>query len=310
VLGLACAAQAAPLDIKQVPAGATWVVHVDVDAIRASTVAQKAYAQCLEKHKDRVEVALELIKRTVGMDLCKDLHGLTAYGPKVGQEKGVLLVFANFDQQMLGKLVKLAPDFKTTKHGQYTIGSWTHKDRRGPRPAAGAFWKPGVTVLSGTVPDVELALDVLDGKKPSLPGKVEIPAGATVAARAWGLANVELPGKCPLPKQIEEFCFAMGENEGQSFLMAQVKTKSPDVAQDIAKIIEGGKALAGLRHLGDAAAAKIIDQFKVSASDNTVKIDFHAPAADVWAHLQKVIKDVKHMHGHHAKPPAKHEGKK
>ena len=66
-----------------------------------------------------------------------------------------------------------------------------------------------------------------------------------------------------------------------------------------------------MRHLGDATATKIIDQFKVSVADKTVAIDFHASAEDVWAHLQKVIKDIKQMHHHHAAMhPGMHPGMK
>ena len=52
VLGLATIGRAEPLDLKQVAAEAKWVMHVDVDALRASIVVQKAYQKCLEMHKD------------------------------------------------------------------------------------------------------------------------------------------------------------------------------------------------------------------------------------------------------------------
>ncbi len=41
---LASGAFAAPLELKQVAADAKWLAHLDVDAIRASTVAQKGLA--------------------------------------------------------------------------------------------------------------------------------------------------------------------------------------------------------------------------------------------------------------------------
>ena len=148
---------------------------------------------------------------------------------------------------------------------------------------------------------------MLDGKKPALEAKgllAHPPAGGTVVARATGIAEAKLPAKCPLAKQIESVGLAMGEHEGQSFLRLRVATKTPEVAEQIKTIIEGGKALAQLRHMGDAAATKIIDQLKASVSDKTVTVEFKAPATDVWDHIQKVIKEIKAMHGHHAKKPA------
>jgi len=306
-MGLVASAKAAPLDVKQVPAGATWVVHVDVDAIRASTVVQKAYAQCREKHKDAVEKALAKVREHAGLDLEKDLHGITLFGPKLGEHKGAMIVWATVDQKVISERVKKAPDFKVTAYGPYQVASWTHKGKMGQHPAAGAFWKSEATVLSDSPECVQLALDVLDGKKPALEAKgllAHPPAGATVVAHATGIADAKLPAKCPVPKQIESVGLVMGESEGQSFLRVRVVTKTPEVAGQIKAIVEGGKALAQLRHLGDAAATKIIDQLKVSVSDKTVTVGFKAPAADVWDHIQKVIKEIKAMHGHHAKKPA------
>ena len=218
VLGLVCAAKAAPLDLKQIPANTTWVVHVDVDAMRASTVVQKAYAQCLEKHGDKVEVAMEMAKRIVGMDPRTDLHGLTAYGPKLGEEKGVLLIFAEFDRKMVAKLVKLAPDYKESKYGQYYDRL---VDPQGP-PGGEARGRHLLEVRR----DGGLGHREGRGAGPRRFGRQETePAGQgryprrhTVVARAWGIADAKLPCKSPLPKQIEGFAFAMGEHEGQSFL--------------------------------------------------------------------------------------------
>ena len=79
VLGLAAAANAAPLDPKQVPAEAKWLMHVDVDAMRQATVVQKAWKKGLEMHKE-AQQHLDKLKTAIGMDICKDLHGVTAYG--------------------------------------------------------------------------------------------------------------------------------------------------------------------------------------------------------------------------------------
>ncbi|MGA2068901.1 MAG: hypothetical protein ABSG86_28360 [Thermoguttaceae bacterium] len=305
-VGLVASAKAAPLDIKQVPAGATWVVHVDVDAIRASAVVQKAYAQCVEKHKDAVEKGLAKARQHLGMDPVKDLHGITLYGPKLGEHKGVMIVWADVDQKVLTEKFDKVPEHKMTPYGKYQVGSVTHKGKMGQHTVAGAFWKPGATVVASSVEEVEAALDTLDGKKPALEARgllAHPPAGATLVARVTGIADAKLPCKSPLPKQIESFRLAMGENQGQSFLSVKVTTKTPETAQQIEKIVEGGKALAGLRHMGDAAASKIIDQFKVSVSDKTVAVEFKAPATDVWDHVQKVIKDIKEMHHHQGKKP-------
>jgi hypothetical protein len=308
LLGLVSVAKAAPLDARNVPAGATWVIHVDVDAICQSTIVKNAYAMCLEKHKDAVEKAFAKIREHVGMDPRKDLHGITLFGPKIGQHKGAMLIQATLDQKVLGEKVKKAQDYRVSKYGAYEISSWTAKSKKGTHGAAGAFAKSGMLVLADSVESVMAALDVLDGKQPSMakgsPLVAGIPAGATVVARITGIAEAVPPGRSPLPKQIESLSLAMGENQGQSFLSAKLVTKTSETAAAIKTIIEGGKALAQLRHMGDAEASKLIDQVKVSVSGTTVAVDFRAPVSAVWAHLQKVAKELQAMHQHAANKPA------
>ena len=77
------------------------------------------------------------------------------------------------------------------------------------------------------------------------------------------------------------------------------RPRPPKAAERIKTIIEGGKALAQFQHMGDAAATKIIDQ--ASVSDRRSRCSTKAPATDVWDHIQKVIEEIKAMHGHHAK---------
>ncbi len=241
------------------------------------------------------------------MDPRKDLHSVTLYGPKLGELKGVLIVRAKDDQKKLWEeRIKKAPNFQGTTYGSYQVYSFGQKVKKGMRMMDLAFWKPGVAVLGDSPESVKHALDVLDGKKPSMAGKIpDLPAGTTVAACFTKIAEAKLPGHSPLLKQIDSVRFAMGECKGQSFFKAKVETKSAETADMVRKVIEGGKAFAQLRHLGDCEATKIIDAVKVGGAGSVVTVDFTASADAVWVHLQKVIKDIQKMHHQGRKPAGK-----
>ncbi|HVW00581.1 MAG TPA: hypothetical protein VHB77_09580, partial [Planctomycetaceae bacterium] len=104
---VASESHAAPLDLKEVSAKAQWVGHLDVDAMRQSSVVRRAYEKCKEKHD--VDTHLSLASNFIGIDLRTDLHGLTFYGPHLHQHKGVMIVHGKFDADRLAALEKVAP---------------------------------------------------------------------------------------------------------------------------------------------------------------------------------------------------------
>ena len=138
--GLAPVVRAEPLDLKQVPADAKWLVHVDVDAMRASTLVQKAWPKCMEMHKD-AEQRLKSLRDKFGIDVCKDLHGLTAYGKELGKHTGVLIVHAKFDLKLAEATAAKAKDHKVVKFDAYDLHSWTEKHHGHARTVWAAAYK-------------------------------------------------------------------------------------------------------------------------------------------------------------------------
>lgn len=66
LVGCAALAQAGPVKFQDVPADAKWLVHVDVDAARSSSVMQKAYDECVAGGK--LAKAFDKMAKQCGMD--------------------------------------------------------------------------------------------------------------------------------------------------------------------------------------------------------------------------------------------------
>ena len=227
IVSLASPLRADSLDPKQVSADAKWVVQVDVDAMRSSTVVQRVYAQVVPKWKD-LENRTAAIRQQMCMDPNKDLHGVTAYGPKPGQTEGVMIVQAAVDQQQFIDKVSKALGYRMVQYGPRKLNAWTQADG----PVTSAFFGKNVILLAKTDADVKAALDVLDGKAPSLFGKpsslaASSPAGTILLVRAIGLSAVDLPFRSPLVKQSESVDITFGEDRGKSFSSATLVTNPP-----------------------------------------------------------------------------------
>lgn len=290
---VAVTAQASPLDVKEVSAAATWVVHVDFDAMRDSTVALKAYGKLLDCNKD-VRWQIAFLRAMIGVDVKKDLHGLTLYGATIGGKKGGVFVFhLEVNRELLLQKLKQSPDYKMSNHGPHQVHSWTDsKGKKDEHPLAGAFHGPAVVVLAATVGDVETALDVMDGELPALYGSDSplaepAPPGTILTANAEKLATAELPFKSPLVTESEVFHLAAGEHEGESFLLTRLVTKSPDVAEQVKAIVEGLRAMAELQRRSDQATSKLLHRIKLGLADRAVNAEFRAPAGEVWAQIEK-----------------------
>jgi hypothetical protein len=292
LLGLATIGRAEPLDLKQVPAQAKWVMHVDVDAFRASVVVQKAYHKCLEMHPD-AGMKMDLVSAMIGMDPRKDLHGFTAYGNDTNKERGVLILHADVNQPLLLAMVAKAADHKATTYGSYELHSWTHKcPKTGAHPVTGVFYKPNVLVFAGCVDGVKAALDVLDGKAAGITGHDSPLAGRTLPGTIFlaRASAIDPKTKCPVLKQAESFRVALGENQGRSFYRARLVMKTTAAAEQVKAVVDGFRAMVLLAHGSDPLCMKLISGLQVRDNGATVNVRWTASADDVWQAVEKAAK--------------------
>jgi hypothetical protein len=297
LLLLAAVGQAAPLDTKNVAADAKWVVHVDVDVVRDSTVVKRAFETC-PLLKNNSGKWFDKIRDKIGVDLRKDLHGITLYGRDTEKTHGVAIVFATVNQKLLLDKAAKAADHKVTKHGAIDIHSWTEKHGAKSHAAAGAFYKPDVLVFARSVEGVAAAIDVLDGKSPGIADRKSPLAGRVHAGTSFLARAIAIPAnvRCPVLKQAESFRVSLGEHDGKSFYRAIVVMKSPEAAAQVKAITDGLKAIVSLKFSDDADIMKLVDGLKATAKDNIVRVRWNASADDVWTVLDKLAKKAaEHM---------------
>lgn len=325
-----------PLKLAEVSNEARWVVHVDFDAMRASTVVQKIIARVKQKHP-QMETHMALVQGFIGMNPLKDLHGVTFYGPEAGKHQGVMIFRANFSPSHLERAIPFLKDYKAEKVGdKLTIHTWSHQHHHGPKltPAA-ALIGDKTLVVANDVGVLKKSLEVLSGKsagvKDDSPLAGNVPQGTTVLARIGGINKVKLPHQCNLAKQTESFRFVVGENEGISFFRARAVMTNTEIVEQVKTVVAGAKAL-GTIHAGDDAQKKqMVDGLKVKSEDKTLTLLWSASADQVWAQIEAHAKRIEehmarrreymkkhghehghgpHHHAHGGKPGEKSQEKK
>lgn len=120
--GLAALLPAAELQPSHVAQDAKWILHMDFDAFRQTQLAREIREKKLDKPE--VRQRLDWVRDRYGIDLRKDLHGLTLYGNSYERHQGIALLMADFDQKKIQEVLKGAPGHETSEYRGYTLHTW------------------------------------------------------------------------------------------------------------------------------------------------------------------------------------------
>ena len=289
-------ALAKPVDGGRVPAKAVWMMHLDMDAARESTVMKRLETRIMKKYP-QAETMLAMGVGMIGMDVRKDLHDVTVYGLDTDKKNAVMIVHADVDRKKLEAMAAKAPGHKTMEHRSYTLHSWMHnnvlmrpngwKQSQG-RPVVGAFFQDNVMVFARTKEQVEMALDVLDSKQASLdensPLAGRVRPGSILVGRA---AEIDPKTKCPVLIEGNGYRVAMGESEGMSFYRSRLEMTSAEAAEQAKSVTEGLVALGSLRFGNEADVMKLVKAVETMTRGDTSMTSWDAKADDVWAVVER-----------------------
>src|SRR5690349_13608219 len=121
LLAAALTASAGPLQRADLPPDPAWVLHVDCDALRPSTIGQYVLAE-LEKPEAQQKFAA--FQAIFSFDPRKQLHGLTLFGAGSTSADAVLLAYVDVDPDRLIVLARASKDYQTITHNGLVIHSW------------------------------------------------------------------------------------------------------------------------------------------------------------------------------------------
>lgn len=281
-------AAAEPASLAVVPADAVWMMHLDMDAARDSTVVRRMHDRAMKMHP-QLEAMMAMAKAMTGMDPRTDVDDVTVYGLDTDKRNAVMVVRAKANRQLLEKMVEKARDHRTMEHAGRTLHSWMHRGRKSDKaePVVGGFHADDRMLFARSADAVKMALDVLDGKKGSYkegPLAGGIKAGSILVARA---AAVDPNTKCPVLRQGRGFRVAAGEHDGKSFYRAKLDMKSAEAAGLTEDVVDGFEAVVKLRWADDAVATKLLSGLRTETAGDTCTISWDAAADDVWTAVDK-----------------------
>jgi hypothetical protein len=286
VIAATLTAQSAPLHRADVAAEPTFVLHLDVDALRPTAMGQFLLG---EMDKPEAQGMVAAFQTIFNLDPRKQLHGLTLYSTGKAPEDGVVLAYADFEPERLVTLAKGAKDYLSSSYKEHTIHSWIDEQkigRKGTSPRVYAAFPAGqLVILAQQEARVTQALDVLDHKAPSLVGSTLYPllgAGGSSSFVQAAARKLDIPDFAPnaaLLRMAKMARLEIGESQGQLKVTLNLEAGDEEVCKQMLSVGQGLVALMKLQQ--DApVSVKLAEGLTLKQDGTGVVATLVVPTAD------------------------------
>ncbi len=261
-LAFACSARGSSLDDTAIPASAKWVIHVDVDAITKTP----AWAQFEPKLNSRPEYARKKteIERLFRVKLPADLHDVTLFGATATPQDAVVLIHANMNQADLKDLLSRSATFEEKTMDGHQVFSW---DDNG-QSRSGAFIGNDRLIVTESAQTIVDTLNVIAGKREGLKSgallagsKREPTTGLLLYVAGDQLATLaqQAGAKNQVVGQLDSAWIAVGADAKGLVLTSEVMAQKDEVAVNVAKSVEGIRAMLSFADPSDERAAALLE---------------------------------------------------
>jgi hypothetical protein len=275
---------AAPLRRADVPARPAWVLHLDCDALRSTSLGQFLLSE-MGKPADRLTLAA--FRFIFDFDPRTQLHGLTLYSTGQTPEAGVLLIYADFDPDRLIRLARAAKDAQSTPYKQNTIYNWIDQQQQArpgvePRVYASIGGKHTL-ILAHQEERVAQALDVLHGAAPSLASSgvfSQLDAGGHGIFLQGAARKLDLPDATPnaaLLRLARMARLQASETHGELKATLNLAANDDDVARQMAAVGQGLVTLMRLRK-DDVASVRLAEALSLKQVGTGVVVSLALPS--------------------------------
>jgi len=271
---------AAPFQSAQVSDTARWVVHADVEGLKATQIGAYVWGKLNEGD---AAAKLGAVTAMLGFDPRKDVSTVTLYGKSKDPAQSVALVTGTFQQDHLVALLKGNDTYEALTHGTYTVHSWIDDKKPADGRQYGCFHGANRVLMSRGLDMLKEALDVLDGKHAAL--KDGRAFGAVLPVQApFFMAGADMDDASALNpnaqvlKQAQSGQMALAEQAGTLSLSVQLLSRDASAASNIQAVAQGMVAMAQLNAQQNQDLAQIAQAVKLTLDGTTVRLDFAYPS--------------------------------
>ncbi len=269
------AAQGGPLNRRVVAADARWVLHVDVEAIAASSCWRLLDERKADLRRARLD-ELRKLEAELGVDPLELVRGVTLYGPSAEDPVAIVEAGPKLDA-VIEQLREKLDGYEVREMEGGVLHSWVKADEE--QYAFVAMTREGerTVVLAKERPRLDAAVDVVLGRAGHL-SDTEIlgdpGVGSFIYLSVADFEALKLPGQAAqVVHSARAVTIEVGERSGELFGSAQVTSASEEDAANITAIVQGGLAavrMVAAREPDARCALDIVKPLKLDRSGATI----------------------------------------
>ncbi len=293
---------AAELDPHRVPADAKWLVHLDLEQILETKLAQRVR----EAQPELTRQIRGWMQERYGIDLPNDLHSATMFSRSYGSYTGTIILQADYDAEKVEADILKDEQVQTAQWEGYTLYTWGVARQRPssePSETPNRAEEKQVTVVmvddetvvfTSSMEDAQSTLQLLAGDGESLHGTDSfLLAGASERAMMHGaaidlqeIAESDVP--MPVLRQHDRIRWTIGERDGMVYEDAVLIAQSEEVSEQMEQFLEGMLALGHLWAADSEPLKELLDASEIARDGKTIEAHWEADGDQVLAGLEEL----------------------
>ena len=284
--------QAATIDKANISKDTKFVVHLDLDAFRASKIG----ITLLEKiREDEGREKLDALVEIIGFDPLTAIHGATMFG--TGEEDdGIIVMKHKADNAKLLAFMKLDEHYRKTEHGKHEIHGVG--DRSDGERGYISFVNDTTAVLAPSRELVGVGIDLVNGKGAAIkvPSSLQSAGKKTKNAFLVAYANVEdlkdYIDNESVNKMAKRAALSLGESDEKLILSISVDALDTDAAENMETMVNGLIGFAKLSQNENPEVKDILKGLKVTRNEANVSVHFSVGVDKLFELIDPTLKEI------------------
>jgi len=284
--------QAAIIDKANISNDAKFLVHLDLDAFRASKIGTATLKKIRESEgREKLDALVELIE----FDPLSAIHGATMFG-NGEEDNGILVVKHKANSAKLLAFMKLNEHYRKTEHGKHEIHG--AGDRSDGERGYISFVNQSTAVLAPNRELAGLGIDLINGKGAAtkVPSSLERVANKTKNAFLVAYADIEnlkdhIDNET-VKQMAKRVACSLGESDEKFILSISVDALDADAAENMENMINGLIGFASLNQDENSEVKDILKGFKVTRNGSNVSVYFSIGMDKLFELIDPALKEI------------------
>ena len=284
---------ASTFSVAQIPKGPKWVLHLDVETLKKSSLGKQILSELASDESQRHLAAFEA---RAGFDPRIDLDGVTAYGTGDSEDTSLAMLEGKISLDRLKTRAMRQPDFRAVRHAGADLYRWTETTSTRAQKVYGAALGTSTVVAGQSLRLMLATLDLHAGKGSSMKGQallsgLENERGALLVAAA----NLQsLQGVNPQSEMFQLVRTAkliLREDSNRVLGTLSLDTDRPESALQVQTFVQGFIAIAMFSQRDNPEQAELARTLSIRTSGAQVFVSMNAAPEQVMLLLRKEIRE-------------------